>query len=305
MTIIPGSWELVSLVCKLFLYTGAASIAGGSLCLWQFSDGSRQLLEKNFAYILGGSFLGFQGVLLNYLVQVGLVNDRGIGGMFDWSMISLLMGTQHGEMTLFRLSAFVIALLASLYYLKKLSNITRPPSEKFYINVFRVFTPALFLLAYSFRIGGHVSVLSLFSQIAIFLHFLAFSFWIGSLYPLWSLSFSKDLQTVKNCLERFGRLAMWVVGGLVVAGLILLLEFFSAPTQLLQSAYGIAILIKLMLALCILGIAAINRYRLVPLIIADGNAKRIAKSIRIEGLIALLIMMLTAYFSTIIGPPET
>ncbi len=272
--------------------------------MWKFSDGSRQLLEKNFSYILIGSFLGFQGVLLNYLIQVGLVNGSGLLGMFDWSMISLLMSTQHGEMALYRLSAFVIALLASIYYLKKISNITRPPSEQFYINVFKVFTPALFLLAYSFRIGGHVSVLSLLSQIAIFLHFLAFSFWIGSLYPLWSLSFSSDLETVKNSLERFGNLAMGIVGVLTVAGVILLFEFFAAPIQLLESPYGIAVLIKISLVLCILGIAALNRYKLVPRIIAEGNATQIGKSIRVEGLVALLIMLLTTYFSTVIGPPE-
>jgi len=272
--------------------------------MWKFSDGSRLMMEKNFTYILIGSFLGFQAVLLNYLLQVGLLNDSGLEGMFDWSMISLLMSTQQGEMTLYRSAGFVISLLASIFYLKKISNLDRPPGEMFYRMVFRVYSPALFLLAYSFRIGGHASVLSVPGQISIFLHFLAFSFWIGSLYPLWVLSASSDLATVKNGLERFGSLAMGIVALLAASGVLLLFQFFTMPGQLISSAYGISIVIKLLLVVCILAIAALNRYKLVPKILANGDARQIGNSIRVEALVALLIMLLTTYFSTVIGPPS-
>jgi len=76
-----SSWEVASLVCKLLLYFGTASIAGGSLCLWQFSDGRRSTVRSNLAYMISGAVLGFQAVILNFLIQVGLVNDDGIAGM--------------------------------------------------------------------------------------------------------------------------------------------------------------------------------------------------------------------------------
>ena len=111
MFMLPSSWELASLVCKLLLYFGAASIAGGSLCLWQFSDGRRGTVHGNLIYMISGALIGFQAVILNFLLQVGLVNDDGISGMFDWSMAAILLDTQLGDVTFYRLAGFVLALI--------------------------------------------------------------------------------------------------------------------------------------------------------------------------------------------------
>ena len=97
----PTTWEFASLVCKLFLYFGAASIAGGSLCLWLYSDGSRRTVERNLLYIMLGSLLGFQAVIANFLIQIGLVNNHGLIAMFDWTMASLLLDTPLGDMSAF------------------------------------------------------------------------------------------------------------------------------------------------------------------------------------------------------------
>ena len=59
MSLIPNSWELASLFCKLFIYFGAAALVGGSLCLWLYNDGSRQTVQSNLRYITLGAFIGF------------------------------------------------------------------------------------------------------------------------------------------------------------------------------------------------------------------------------------------------------
>ncbi len=117
---LPTSWELASLVCKLLLYFGAASIAGGSLCLWQFTDGQRSTAQGNLIYMISGAVLGFQAVILNFLIQVGLINNDGISGMFDWSMASLLLETQLGDVTLYRLTGFVLVLGTTLFFFHKI-----------------------------------------------------------------------------------------------------------------------------------------------------------------------------------------
>ncbi|GIT20948.1 MAG: hypothetical protein CM1200mP40_06300 [Gammaproteobacteria bacterium] len=78
MSVIPNSWELASLFCKLFIYFGAAAIVGGSLCLWLYNDGSRRTVQSNLRYITLGAFIGFNGALLNFFIQVGMVAGSGI-----------------------------------------------------------------------------------------------------------------------------------------------------------------------------------------------------------------------------------
>jgi len=41
MLMLPTSWEIATLACKLLFYFGAASAVGGSLCLQLYNDGSR------------------------------------------------------------------------------------------------------------------------------------------------------------------------------------------------------------------------------------------------------------------------
>ena len=194
MTSLPTAWEISSLICKLFLYFGAASMIGGSICLWLFSDGRRQSALINLSYILLGSFCGFQAVLVNFLIQVGLINDRGFSGMFDWAMASILFDTALGDVTVLRMASFVIAMIAGLLFLRPVMVSSKPLSQGFIQRVVLVNTVLFLLLASSFRLAGHISTLPILSQIAIMLHVTAVALWIGSLYPLLILTRSTEVD---------------------------------------------------------------------------------------------------------------
>jgi len=159
MSVIPTSWEIASLVCKLFLYFGAASIVGGSLCLWLYNDGSRRTVQSNIRYITLGAFIGFQGVLFNFLIQIGMVMGAGIPGIFDWGMASIFLDTQLGDTTFFRLAGFVLVFVAGLFYLQRIGNLDRPPTQAFYklLNTINLF--AFMLIIFGFRFSGHSSLL--------------------------------------------------------------------------------------------------------------------------------------------------
>ena len=75
---VPSSWDLLDLLCKFFTYMGAASLVGSLLCLWLFKIEPGQLSDDLFVYMAGGAFLGFQGALLRFFVQVGIVVDDGL-----------------------------------------------------------------------------------------------------------------------------------------------------------------------------------------------------------------------------------
>jgi copper resistance protein D len=302
MFILPTAWELASLVCKLFLYLGAASIAGGSLCAWQFSAGQRQTLSANLGYMVFGALLGFQSVLLNFLIQVGLINDHGVAGMFDWDMASLLLGTTLGDVTFVRLAGFVLALITNCLMLRKLNQLTQAPAQVFYRILISSNFLALLMLAFSFRVAGHISVLNLTAQIAVVLHILAFTVWIGCLLPLMLLTQSADMASLKHTMKRFADNAVVVLAVLVIAGVLMLLQLIASPNEMITSAYGLSLLVKFLLVAAMLGVAAINKLFLVPRIISQTDAGKLRTSIRYEMLLAALILMLTAYLSTVIGP---
>ena len=301
--ILPSGWEVASLVCKLFLYLGVASIAGGSLCAWQFSEARRHTLGSNLVYIVFGALLGFHGVIFNFLIQVGLINNSGIAGMFDWDMASLLLGTALGDTTFYRLAGFVLALITSSLLLRRLNQLTRPPA----LGFFRILTSlnllALLLLANSFKLSGHISVFSLTAQVAIMLHTLAFAFWIGCLFPLWQLTRSAELASLQHAMKRFGDIAVVILSVLVIAGALMLLQLIRSPNEMITTAYGLSLLSKLILVGIMFCVAAANKLILVPRIIEQGGIVRLRTSIRYEMILASLILVLTSYLSTLIGPP--
>lgn len=302
--IFPGAWELASLLCKLFLYFGAASIAGGSLCLWQFSDGRRQSVQRYLAYMMLGSFIGFQAELISFFIQVGQVNGAGFSGMFDWNMAVILLDTSIGEVTFYRLGAFVWALLATLLYLHKLKIASRPFTQAQYRRLLAVYAAPLLLFALTFRISGHVSVLPVTAQLAIVLHVTAFALWVGALYPLLLFSQSSDLEVLQLGMKRFGDFATGIVLVLFAAGVLLVFQLFSAWQQLVTTAYGIGLLTKWLFVLVLLGIAAINKLYLVPRLTTIAGVEALRRSLRIEMVVAALVLLATAFFSTLVGPVD-
>ena len=246
---VPTSWELTSLVCKLLLYFGAASIAGGSLCLWLYNNGKRQFFEKVISYIMLGAFLGFLGTLVNYFVQVGLINARGLTGMFDWDMASLLLETQLGEVTYMRLTGFILAFISSLIFFRKA---VRLPQQSFYRLLLGVHGIAFLFVAFSFTKAGHVSVLTGIARTAVVFHLYAFSAWIGSLFPLLLLTNSTELNLLKKLMQQFGDNALGIVIILAGMGALMLLELLDNPAELYTTPYGWVFLLKLFLVLLFL-----------------------------------------------------
>lgn len=296
---VPTSWELTSLVCKLLLYFGAASIAGGSLCLWLYNNGKRQFVEKVISYIMLGAFLGFLGTLVNYFVQVGLINARGLTGMFDWDMASLLLETQLGEVTYMRLTGFILAFISSLIFFRKA---VRLPQQSFYRLLLGVHGIAFLFVAFSFTKAGHVSVLTGIARTAVVFHLYAFSAWVGSLFPLLLLTNSTELNLLKKLMQQFGDNALGIVIILAGMGALMLLELLDNPAELYTTPYGWVFLLKLFLVLVTLSVAVINKLVLVPAIVNNASALRLRRSIRVEMVAITLVLIATSYLSTIVGP---
>lgn len=304
MFTLPDNWELASLLAKLLFYVGAFSIAGGSLCAWRYSNENRALLFSNFSYIFVGTVIGFHGALLGFLLQVGIVNDNGLIGMLDWSMISILLDTSLGDVTLLRLFAFLLAGTSSVIILKKLQHANIDLKEPQIQLCFFLQLAALAALAFSHGLMGHVSVLGLVARTSVVLHFVAFALWIGCLYPFLQLSKSMELQLLQKTLKLFGSDAVVILCTLFLGGVLMLFELLESPMDFINTNYGLALLLKVFLVLLILGIAAVNKLVIVPALLSNGSAASLRSSIRFELAIALTILVVTSFLSTIVGPAD-
>ena len=129
---------------------------------------------------------------------------------------------------------------------------------------------------------------------AIFLHGVGVAYWAGALLPLLAMLHPPTTALVPT-LNRFSRVALPVVGVLVLTGLglaIIQLESFHA---LIDTKYGLLLSAKVMLVAVLLGFAALNRFRLTPALgSAPENTWPLIRSILIECAVVAAILALVA-----------
>ena len=301
MSITP-SWELLSVLSKVFIYLGAASALGGAFCLLNYNDGKRATLRRVLGLHLAGALLGLQAVAAAFLAQVGTASGSGLSGAFDRDMAGLLLSTQLGDLSLFRAVGFAIWIGSGLFFYQTMVQQTRAPRRLFYQRLFAVNAFGFIFLLLSFRFGGHVSVQSLSVQFALAVHFTMFALWIGALYPLLTISRTEQVAELKVSLERFSKHAVLIVSLLLLSGLTMMLSLIHSMAELFTTAYGVALTLKILLVIGLLGIAAVNKLIIVPRLLLQADAAHFQRSVRVEIAVAVILLLLTAYLSTALGP---
>lgn len=308
------SWELAILLSKFFAYISFVSLTGGLfvLCLSsgrfprinssapisiEWSAHARLHLTR---MLIVASGIGKLSIILFFLLQVGQVNQNGLTGMFDAFMIKLLVQTPIGAGVALRLAGFVLIGLSLIVYRRKL---IADPAPTLPNSLVLLWGFGVLLCCAGFSVLGHVANLNWFAQILIGAHVLLVGMWIGALYPLFLLCRTEMASTIAPLMKRFGDYAWGITLGLIVAGGYLVTRLLSSPSELVTTAYGRFVLLKIVLVLCLLALAALNKFRLVPALHIAG-AKPLQRSIGGEMFLALVILVVTAVLSTVTGPAD-
>ncbi len=286
----------------MLLYVAIICLAGGSFSFWLVGDSSRRFIQRNLLYVGIGAFVGFNAVIFYFLLQVGAINDRGVAGIYDWDVISFLLQTPVGDSSLIRSGAFLLALLVQVTALTHIARRHKPPTQRFFALLLSCNAIFLLILAFSFGQSGHVATLSMLAQAAVLLHVLAMALWIGSLFPLLLVTRELDAAAARVILERFSRVGLITVAILLLSALTMAIELLASPAELLNSSYGIALLIKMLLVSGLLLLAALNKFRLLPQLSQPAGLLNLDRSIRGEMALAVLVVAVTAVLSTVVGP---
>ena len=153
----------------------------------------------------------------------------------------------------------------------------------------------------SFTFTGHLVSSPWYGKLALLLHLLAISLWVGSLLPLWHLTQIIKTEMLASVMDNFGKLAMVFVGVLLVMGVVMLQMLLGDLRLLWLTAYGQTLLIKLTLVTLLLGLGAINKLLLVPQLAKPNAIKRLRAVIGIEMLIGMFVLGITAWATVVVG----
>ncbi len=108
-----------------------------------------------------------------------------------------------------------------------------------------------------------------------------------------------------DLLHHFGNVAAYGVAVLIVAGAALAWLLSGSVAALFGTAYGLVLLVKVVIVSALLGLAALNKLRFVPALRAEKRGAEIAlrRSISMEMLAVVLILFTTATLTSVTTPP--
>jgi putative copper resistance protein D len=144
--------------------------------------------------------------------------------------------------------------------------------------------------------------LALGTRIVLAVHILAVLLWIGSLWPMREICSASDQDTLSLIMTRYGRIAVFIVVVVLLSGFWMILQLLNEPHEIITTSYGRVLSLKLLGVAGLLAIAARHKFILVPDLNKTNGATRLQRSIDIEVIIALLVVLCTAVVTTAIGP---
>jgi putative copper export protein len=152
-------------------------------------------------------------------------------------------------------------------------------------------------VAASYAAMGHSMLYRPRQEIAalVVIHLACVSFWVGSLLPLARLARGHDTET-PSIFEDWSRIARPVVAILVASGGLLAALMVRRLDLLYATHYGWALTVKLILVGLMLALAVRHAFVLVPAAARReaGAGERLARSIRLEAAVALLVFLAAA-----------
>jgi putative copper resistance protein D len=283
-------WDAASIAVKTMTYAATLGAAGAvfflGVCGPLIAGADRTRIRS---LVMGLTVLSVFAGGAQILVSAGSMGDDA-AGMWDGSLIHMVWQAGAGRANAIRAIGLLLAALGVLS--------DRPPWWALL---------GAAMAATSFAWTGHARALNpdVLPVLLVSAHLLGIAFWLGALAPLLIVSRNGDVTIIAAAAARFGSSAVFVVGGLMAAGVALLWMLLGDVTALWSSAYGRSVMLKLAFVGCLLCFAAFNKLRLTPRLLAgDSRALRsLRTSIRFEMILGAVILAVTASFTTLIGPP--
>ncbi len=290
------AWVLALFAHKLLSYLAVSGSIGAAFLLLLPALAQPQSDSLAFRLwlkrlVLGWSAAGIVLALLYLPLQAGALAETGVAGMADRLMLQMVWQSAMRTQLLLLLCGFATLWLWA-WRVKH--------SGKAVVSIAVVSLAAL-LLAASFSQTGHVASLAGLWPLLLTLHVLAISAWVGALLPLWQSCYRLAPDRLVALMGQFGQVALYLLVLLISCGVLILLQLLDSPSALFVTDYGRLMLFKLMLVAAMLLLAAWHKFSLVKALAQHQNSRLLARSIFIEMLLALLVLVTSSSFTTVVG----
>ena len=316
-------WSLCQIFAKLALYVGfAGAIAGPFIQILippTLANNQYAFKLRINLYSSGATLFGLSACAIAFFVQVANLSATGFKGMLDPLMLQLLWVSDAGTAFVLQLFGFSSLLLASIclkFAITPSNSLTHSvvsdsalSKRWLFIGISVVaYVFGLLTLATAFAVVGHVSLLTFWIKSLLLVHVLAIAYWIGSLWPLLIACSRLEILALTVLLERFSRIAMIFVAILIICGVVLAYVLVGGWHQLVTSAYGQVLMLKIIAVTGLLAFAAVNKWVFTRALMIEEdkdknkNQVRLATSIKWEMLVGLAVLLITAVLTTIVGP---
>jgi putative copper export protein/mono/diheme cytochrome c family protein len=284
------------------LWVAAPAMRGIGATAW------RDRLDRRIDAIAWSSLAAlFVSAVAWLLLVAAEVSGQTLGDLLGGGTVAtVLTSTRFGHVWLARIA---LALLLGLYLLRAKVDAT-PLSPGGFIAAVLAATllGALALAGHGGATPGAPGVVHLAADIA---HAVAAGVWVGGLLrpapprpPARAPADAPALAAARDATRRFSNLGLAGVATLLITGIVNTIFLAGSVPALIGTTYGQLLLLKILLFLAMVAIAAINRLKLTPLLFAAAAVpalRRLQRNASMEAGLGLVIIAIVGALGSI--PP--
>lgn len=293
----PPSWiRVLASMARWWNISMLIVLIGGIVALTTFMSRRAGAGEAKLWYIVSGSaFVLSISSAITVVLQGAELRGLTIGGANTGGMIGDVVTTQFGKV---RVAQLLIAEVIAVVAVWGVSSHRGLPT------VATLWTGAG-LLALTPALSGHAVSLGVTGVLTDAIHVAAASIWTGGLvFIALALALTPDRGTVATqVLPRFSRVAVACVGVVVLSGALGGLRELDGIGNLFSTRYGWHLVVKIGLALLLIGVGGLNRWTLrsSTAVGSAATVRRLRSQITVE--LVLLLGVLAVTTLLIAEPP--
>ena len=247
-----------------------------------------------------GAAVALHAGLFGFLIGAYPIVGGGIVNVVNTQIIPIRVGTHLGQ-------AFTLTTFAWLGVLALLVGACVTPRRR--ETLLACAGAASLGIAFGISWASHSASRGTVALIADYAHLVAGALWAGGLVALLillgvarPLSRSDREALVLACLLRFSKLAVIMVGALVLGGAYLAVRELPAPSALVTSRFGVTLLLKTAVFAGALALGGVHRRVMVPRIAAGAPAATIRRTLTVEASLLLVALAFAAVLSQTAPP---
>lgn len=280
----PDIWDIAAITAKFGLYLGVLTASGTVFAAAMFQLKRYRMIAVIHAVI------GIVAAVVAFMLG-GAMLTGDASGMTDPTMLALLWSTPVGTALAYRMAGLGLLIIGLMFRTG---------------GIWIACVGGLLALMSFVQVGHVPGRDDVLLSAALILHLGAVAIWVGILTPLGRLARTPDAMVAAASLgHKFGQFAAVAVPLLIVAGVLMTYRLVGSVSAMVSTDYGQALILKIVIVGGLLALAALNKLRFIPEMMAhrEAGAANLSRSIRLEWGLVVMVFLTTAVLTSTLTLP--